>query len=90
MGTTTPPTQEVTATGGKKRKAYDVSQPAGDAATKLLQSWNGAMTADMPAPWRQTGGGGGSEFGKLKWLVTLKACFKTMVDPPSFKIILNT
>ena len=84
VGTTTPPTRQVTAPGGKMRKAYDMTQPAGDAAAKLLQSWSGAMTPDMPAPWRQTGGGGGSEFGKPKWLVALKACFKTTADPPHF------
>ena len=51
--------------GGKKRKRYDTSQVAGAAAAALIQTWS-ATTEDMPAPWRQTGGGGGSEFGKPK------------------------
>ena len=40
----------------------------------------------MPAPWRQTGGGGGSEFGKPKWLAALKVGFKTTESPPRFAI----
>ena len=40
----------------------------------------------MPAPWRQTGGGGGSEFGKLKWLKALKTAFLPEEEPPRFKL----
>ncbi len=40
----------------------------------------------MPAPWRQTGGGGGSEFGKPKWLAALKDGYKTAEEPPRFTL----
>ena len=70
---------------GKKCKRYDNTQTAGTAAQTLIQSWS-TTTDDMPAPWRQTGGGGGSEFGKPKWLAALKAGFKTPENPPRFAI----
>ena len=40
----------------------------------------------MPAPWRQTAGAGGSEFGKLKWLTALKCGFKKGGETPVFKL----
>ena len=40
----------------------------------------------MPAPWRQTVGAGGSEFGKLKWFTALKCGFKTAGETPHFKL----
>jgi hypothetical protein len=70
---------------GKKRKRYDVAQAAGASAVALIQAWS-TMTDDIIAPWRQTGGGGGSEFGKAKWLSTLKTGFRTAEEPPRFKI----
>ena len=50
----------------------------------MLESWKSATT-DMPAPWRQTAGAGGSEFGKLKWFAALKYGFKTG-ETPHFKL----
>ena len=40
----------------------------------------------MPAPWRQTAGAGGSEFGKLKWFAALKCGFKMGGETPHFKL----
>ena len=51
----------------------------------MLESWKSATT-DMPAPWRQTAGAGGSEFGKLKWFAALKYGFKTGGETPRFKL----
>ena len=86
VGTKEPPTQVVDGAGGKKRKTYNVSHPVGAAAVQLLTSWGSTASDDMPAPWRQTGGGGGSEFGKPKWFAALKDGFKTTVDPPRFQL----
>ena len=71
--------------GGKKCKRYDATQPTGAAAEALIQTWS-TVTDDMPAPWRQTGGGGGSAFGKPRWLAALKAGYKTTESPPRFSI----
>lgn len=71
--------------GGKKRKEYDASQVAGAGAVAVIQSWS-TTTQEIHAPWRQTGGGGGSEFGKAKWLAALKFGFKTVEEPPRFKL----
>lgn len=84
VGTKDPPTEEVLI-GGKKRKRYDVSQAAGASAMALLSTWN-TTTGDIVAPWRQTGGGGGSEYGKPKWLAALKTGYKTADEPPHFKL----
>jgi hypothetical protein len=51
-----------------------------------LETWKSAITTEMPAPWRQTAGAGGSEFGKLKWFNVLKLGFKTASDTPHFKL----
>ena len=85
VGTKEPPTQDLDV-NGKTRKAYDASLPAGASAINLLASWGMATTPDMPAPWRQTGGGGGSEFGKPKWLAALKDGYKTADEPPRFTL----
>ena len=81
MGTKEPPTTQ----DDKKCKRYDDAQAAGAAALALLQTW-GTTTADIQAPWRQTGGGGGSEFGKPKWIAALKGGFKTASEPPRFML----
>lgn len=83
VGTSTPPTQ---LEANAKRRTYDTTQTAGAEASSLLASWKSATTADMPAPWRQTAGAGGSEFGKLKWLTALKCGFKKGGETPVFKL----
>lgn len=85
VGTKDPPTQELAVDCGKKRREYDVSQVAGATALAVIQAWS-TITDDIYAPWRQTGGGGGSEFGKVKWLTALKVGFKTTEEPPRFKL----
>ena len=91
VGTSTPPTRAVegastTATHNKAPQEYDKAQKAGADAVALLESWKSATTDDMPAPWRQTAGAGGSEFGKPRWLAVLKAGFKNAGEPPEFKL----
>lgn len=72
--------------GGKKHTSYDATMPAGAAVVELLAGWRAATTDDMHAPWRQTGGGGGSEFGKPAWFKALKLAFPSEHEPPSFKL----
>ena len=95
MGTSTPPTKAVEAVQGaaaaaatpsKPAQEYDKSQKAGADAVALLETWKSATTDDMPAPWRQTAGAGGSEFGKPKWLAVLKKGFKNAAETPEFKL----
>ena len=86
VGTTTPPTQLRQATEKKTRREYDTSQQAGSDAVALLDSWKGCTSVDMQAPWRQTAGAGGSEFGKIKWFNALKGGFKTAGEAPRFKL----
>ena len=87
VGTSTPPTKVQGANiGGAKAREYDKSQKAGADAIAVLENWKSAMTDDMPAPWRQTAGAGGSEYGKPKWLAVLKAGFKNAAEPPEFKL----
>ena len=73
--------------GGLRQEAQGVRRFAGGSATALavIQAWS-TITDDIYAPWRQTGGGGGSEFGKVKWLTALKVGFKTTEEPPRFKL----
>ena len=40
----------------------------------------------MQAPWRQTAGGGGSEFGKPRWHAALQAAYKPGVSPPVYNL----
>ena len=88
VGTTSPPTQVLQGPdeNSKTRREYDKSQPAGAAAVTLLELWKSNISDDMPAPWRQTAGAGGSEFGKYKWFNVLKAGFKTASEVPHFKL----
>jgi hypothetical protein len=66
--------------------AMELLEAAGADAAALLETWKSAITTEMPAPWRQTAGAGGSEFGKLKWFNVLKLGFKTASDTPHFKL----
>ena len=86
VGTSTPPTQVVEGAGGRSKTAYDTKQIAGAAAANLLTTWLGATTEDMQAPWRQTAGGGGSEFGKPRWHAALQAAFKPQASPPVYNL----
>jgi hypothetical protein len=90
VGTTTPPTTKVHLSHDEEniqtRREYDKAQPAGAAAVTLLELWKSNTSDDMPAPWRQTAGAGGSEFGKYKWFNVLKAGFKTPSEVPRFKL----
>ena len=83
MSTSAPPTQ---ALQGTKATTYDPATPAGGEANKLLATWLASTTPDMQAPWRQTGGGGGSEFGKPRWHTTLQAAYKPQESPPVYKL----
>ena len=86
VATGAPPTQIVEGTGARIKIEYDMTQPTGAAAANLVTGWLGATTEDMQAPWRQTAGGGGSEFGKARWHAALKAAYKPQSSPPVYKL----
>lgn len=65
---------------------YDDSRPDGAAAVKLIGDLKAAKTEAMPAPWRQTAGSGGSEFGKVAWFRTLATAFPSAASPPEFQL----
>ena len=73
--------------GRTKRLVYDVNRPDGAAAVKLINDLKAAKTESMPAPWRQTAGNGGSEFGKVAWYKTLRSAFpSSSSSPPDFQL----
>ena len=72
--------------GRTKRLVYDDIRPDGAAAVKLINDLKAAKTESMPAPWRQTAGSGGSEFGKVAWYKTLKSAFPSSSSPPEFRL----
>ncbi len=73
--------------GGLKRLEYDPATPDGAAALELIATLKAAKTGDVSAPWRQTVGAGGSEFGKPKWFAALKRAFPPLEgQPPVFRL----
>lgn len=84
-GSGKPSTREEGA-GRATRLVYDISRPDGAAAVKLISDLKAAKTEAMPAPWRQTAGSGGSEFGKVVWYKTLTSAFPSSSTPPKFQL----
>jgi hypothetical protein len=72
--------------GRTKRLVYDDNRPDGAAAVKLISDLKAAKTGSVPAPWRQTAGSGGSEFGKVAWYKTLMSAFPASSSPPEFQL----
>ena len=72
--------------GKDKRLVFDASSPSGAAALAHLAVLRSAKTAEMVAPWRQTAGHGGSEYGKYEYFEALKRAFARLGDVPEFKL----
>ena len=64
----------------KGQRRYDTTTRVGQEAVALLKTWSAALDGnagvDQPAPWRQTAGNNGSEFGRLQYLEALFAAYK--------------
>jgi len=62
------------------KREYDISTKLGQDAVALLQTWSTALDSNLggpqAAPWRQTAGNHGSEFGQQQYLKALFSAYK--------------